>query len=62
MEKLPVLRIIDKKTLLFIRDDFTFNVETEIGLDVSPDNEHPYKQRKWDTKNNGWVEASGTIV
>ena len=27
-------RIIDKITGLFIRDDFTFDEETEIGLDV----------------------------
>ena len=27
-------RIIDKETKLFIRDDFTFDEETEIGLDV----------------------------
>ena len=29
-------RIIDKQTGLFIRDDFTFNEETEIGLEVEP--------------------------
>ena len=29
-------RIIDKHTKLFIRDDFTFSAETEIGLDVEP--------------------------
>ncbi len=27
-------RIIDKQTNLFIRDDFEFNPETEIGLEV----------------------------
>ena len=31
-----ILRIIDKQTKLFIRDDFTFDEETEIGLDVTP--------------------------
>ena len=31
-----MLRIIDKETKLFIRDDFDYNPETEIGLDVSP--------------------------
>ena len=31
-----LLRIIDKETQLFIRDDFTFDEETEIGLDVDP--------------------------
>ena len=29
-------RIIDKETNLFIRDDFTFDEETEIGLEVEP--------------------------
>ena len=31
-----MLRIIDKETSLFIRDDFNFNAETEIGLEVEP--------------------------
>ena len=31
-----MLRIIDKQTKLFIRDDFTYDPETEIGLDVEP--------------------------
>ena len=31
-----ILRIVDKKTNLFLRDDFDFNPETEIGLDVEP--------------------------
>ena len=31
-----ILRIIDKETNVFIRDDFEFNPETEIGLDVEP--------------------------
>ena len=29
-------RIIDKQTNLFIRDDFTYNEETEIALEVEP--------------------------
>ena len=29
-------RIIEKETKLFIRDDFDFNPETEIGLEVEP--------------------------
>ena len=29
-----ILRIIDKQTNLFKRDDFTFDSETELGLDV----------------------------
>lgn len=31
-----MLRIIDKNTKVFIRDDFEFNSETEIGLEVEP--------------------------
>lgn len=31
-----MLRVIDKQTHLFLRDDFTFDYETEIGLDVEP--------------------------
>ena len=29
-------RIIDKQTKLFIRDDFEFNPEAEVGLEVEP--------------------------
>ena len=29
-------RIIDNQTKLFLRDDFTFDEETEIGLEVEP--------------------------
>ena len=31
-----ILRIIDKDTQLFKRDDFTFDEATELGLDVEP--------------------------
>ena len=31
-----ILRIVDKKTNLFIRDDFTFDEKIEIGLNVDP--------------------------
>ena len=31
-----LLRVIDKQTNLFIRDDFTFNPETELGLNTEP--------------------------
>ena len=33
---MKILRIIDKETKIFLRDDFTFDKETEIGLDVEP--------------------------
>ena len=31
-----IKRIIDKQTKLFLRDDFDFDEETEIGLEVEP--------------------------
>ena len=31
-----ILRIIDKETKMFIRDDFKFDEELETGLDVMP--------------------------
>ena len=49
-----ILRIIDKETHLFIRDDFTFDEETEIGLDVEPA-QGLYVQ-KWDGEK--WVEGA----
>ena len=33
---MKLYKIIEKQTNLFIRDDFTYNEETEIGLDVAP--------------------------
>ena len=50
-------RIIDKETGLFIRDDFTFNEETEIGLDVEP--AQGLYQPKWDGEK--WVEGATEI-
>ena len=47
-------RIIDKETHLFIRDDFTFDEETEIGLDVTPA-QGLYKP-KWTGEK--WVEGA----
>ena len=48
-----LLRIVDKQTKLFIRDDFTFDEETEIGLDVAPS--QGFYHPKW----NGteWIEG-----
>ena len=47
-------RIIEKETKLFIRDDFDFNPETEIGLEVEP------SQGLYIPKWNGgaWVEGA----
>ena len=49
-----MLRIIDKEAHLFIRDDFTFNPETELALDVKPA-QGLYKP-KWDGEK--WVEGA----
>ena len=49
-----LLRIIDKETQLFIRDDFTFDEETEIGLDVEP--AQGLFKPKWDE--GEWVEGA----
>ena len=48
-----LLRIIDKQTHLFIRDDFTFDEETEIGLDVTPS--QGLYAPKWD--GTQWIET-----
>lgn len=47
-----ILRIIDKQTNFFIRDDFTFDEATEIGLDVEPS--QGLYQPKWD--GTQWIE------
>ena len=49
-----IKRIIDIKTNLFIRDDFTFDKETELGLDVEPS--QGLYMPKWD--NDKWVEGA----
>ena len=48
-----MLRIIDKQTHLFLRDDFTFDEETEIGLDTEPS--QGLYAPKWDGKK--WIET-----
>ncbi len=61
-----MFRVIDKETKVFIRDDFTFDSETEIGLNVEPS--QGLIQPKWneveETNEQGdivivgqWVEA-----
>ena len=54
-------RIIGKQTGLFIRDDFTFDEETEIGLDVEPENDTKFHIRKWDFEKKMWVEGANEI-
>lgn len=51
---MKLLRIIDKQTHLFLRDDFTFDEETEIGLDVEPT--QGLYAPKWD--GDKWVEGA----
>ena len=48
-----MLRIIDKETQLFIRDDFYFDYETEIGLEVAP--VQGLYVPKWDGEK--WIET-----
>ena len=48
-----ILRIIDKQTHLFLRDDFTFDEKTEIGLDTEPS--QGLYAPKWD--GTQWVET-----
>lgn len=49
-----IYRVIDKATGLFIRDDFTFDEATEIGLDVSP--AQGFYTPKW--QDGQWVEGA----
>ena len=49
-----LLRIIDKVSGLFLRDDFTFDETTEIGLSVEP--AQGFIQPKWDGEK--WVEGA----
>ena len=48
-------RIIDKQTGLFIRDDFYFDEETEIGLEVEAS--QGLYQPQWDFELEIWVEG-----
>ena len=52
-------RIIDKQTDLFIRDDFTWNEETEIALDVEP--AQGFYHPKWDFELETWIEGATQI-
>ena len=49
-----IKRIIDKQTSIFIRDDFTWDEETEIGLEVEPS--QGLYLPKWE--NEQWVEGA----
>ena len=49
-------RIIDRETNLFLRDDFTFDEKTEIGLDVEAS--QGLYQPKWNFELKQWVEGA----
>ena len=55
-----MLRIVDKETNLFIRDDFTYDAETEIGLGVEP-SQGLYKP-KWSGEISKDDEGNITVV
>lgn len=48
-------RVIDKETKVFLRDDFTFDSETEIGLNVEPS--QGLIQPKWNEDTQSWEES-----
>ena len=50
-----ILRVIDKETKIFKRDDFTFDPNTEIGLNVEPS--QGLIQPKWNDLNETWEES-----
>ena len=50
---MKLLRIIDKESKLFLRDDFEFDETTEIGLDVQP--AQGLYQPKWNGEK--WIEG-----
>ena len=52
-------RIIDKQTMLFLRDDTQWNEELEIALEVEPDNESALVHPKWDGEK--WIEGATEI-
>lgn len=51
---MKLLRVIDKVSGVFIRDSFTFDKETEIGLDVAPAKGFIYP--KWNFEKQEWEE------
>ena len=53
---MKLYRIIDKQTGIFIRDGFTFDEETEIGLDVEAS--QGLYQPKWNFETLTWEESA----
>lgn len=54
-----ILRIIDKDTKLFKRDDFTFDSETEMGLSVTP-SQGLKSTPKW--SGSKWIESNVPFI
>jgi hypothetical protein len=48
-----ILRVVNKQTGIFVRDDFSFDVATELGLDVAP--AQGFAHPRWD--GDKWVET-----
>jgi hypothetical protein len=55
---MKILRIINKANGVFIRDDFSFNVKTEIALDVAPAIKFVWPQ--WN--GSQWVECPKDLI
>ena len=55
---MKLYRVIDKQGY-FIRDDFTFNEETEIGLDVEP--AQGFYKPKYNFETLLWIEGATEI-
>ena len=52
-------RVIDKETKVFLRDDFMFDQETEIGLNVEPS--QGLMQPKWNEELETWEEVNNDL-
>lgn len=50
-----ILRVVNKQTGLFLRDDFAYDESTEVGLSVEPS--QGLSNPKWDFTQEKWVEA-----
>ena len=51
-----ILRVIDKETKVFLRDDFTFDESIEYGLNVEPS--QGLIKPKWNEKLEVWEESA----
>ena len=55
-----ILRVIDKATHEFLRDDFTFNAELEIGLNVEPS--QGLNKPRWNDETESWEESQNANI